>query len=154
MRHELNPISGEHVEEGRLLVIAVSVGRVIGKPNPALQAAALDCARVNSLRLMTCGSGIRRPRRSPWRFFVRSGLSLIGIGGFEFHVTCEWRSRRAHQGIQNVVADSGEGPGANEIAFARLFPIAAYGLVIGIVLGQSHLGPDLESGPAHAVRVR
>ena len=64
IRHELNPICCEHVEERRFLVIAVGIFRIArqAKPIEAFCRIRLD-SRESRRRLMTCGSVVAFQRQ-------------------------------------------------------------------------------------------
>ena len=78
-------------------------------------------------------------------------LAELGERHLELHVARERLVRGAHQRVLEVVADAGQGAGADEIAAADLRLIAAHRVVLGMALGQPHLRPHPQRGAADAV---
>jgi hypothetical protein len=149
--HELDPERGQHVEERRLLVVAAGVDR------RARQAVALAALLGFGLRAGEqpaadhLGIGLEQVEAVAVTVARELLLAELGEGHLELHVARERLVRGAHQRVLEVVADAGQGAGADEIAAADLRLIAAHRVVLGMALGQPHLRPHLQRGAADAV---
>ena len=107
MRHELDPVRGDHIEERRLPVGAVGVARRRAVPLVAVRRCSV-WSRVNSLRLITCGSGFSSGcarHGGSWASSLRPRSGKVASN-------CTLRANnmpgRSHRGILDVVADAGQ----------------------------------------------
>nr|WP_281274431.1 hypothetical protein [Halomonas nitroreducens] len=151
MGHELDPEGRQHVEEGRLAIVAVGLGGVAG------QAAALVAQLGSRLRpgeqpladALGIGGHQVEPVAVPHPGQGR--MALGGKGLVEFHVAGEAGIAGAHQGVAQVVADPGQGALADQLALAQLLAVAAHRRVGRVVRRQAHGIPAGQGGAGGAV---
>src|SRR5690348_8387922 len=116
--HELNPKGGEHIEEGGFLIVAIGLHGTVSVPTATgfrmslwpreqLPADHLRVRLEQSQSIAMPISGECRPAQ-------------IGKRAIELGVPREQLVRRAHERIEDVVADSGDRPEADGITRADL----------------------------------
>ena len=117
MRHELNPEGRDHVEERRLLVIAVRAITVVA--GGGIRLVAGKEAPADDL-------GIGGQQRNAPALPVHGAIAIVagGVdvqireGGFEFHIAAKHRARGTHQGIGKIIADAAERSEPDQLALA------------------------------------
>ena len=138
--HELDPEGGEHIEEGRLLVIAVGVLGVSGLAMAVGAGGAVGLDTGKEFATDDLGIGGQERQAVAMPIAGDGGEPGVGEGGLELDVPRERHAGRPHQGIADVVADSREGPRPDEVAAAELGAVAAH----RFETRQAHLAPGLE----------
>jgi len=144
MGHELNPEGRQHIEERRLLIVAMR---------------AIAIAAASGIRLFAGEEppaddlGIGGEERDAVALPVHGPIAIvpgridvqIRECGFEFHIAAEDRAGRAHQGIGEIVADAVERSEPDQLALAQLLLGGASHLrIVRVGLGQAHLRPCLQ----------
>ena len=75
-------------------------------------------------------------------------------GGLELHVAAEGHARRPHQRIDQIVADTGQGPVGDQVATADLHPVTAHVRIVCMVRREAHGIPAFEGRPGNPVTSR
>ena len=147
MGHELDPEGGEHVEEGRLLVVAVPILRKLRLAVPVgaggrIRLGPREQPAADDLRV---GLQEREPIAVPVAGdFIQTGVREHAV---ERRVVGEERPRGAHEGIAKVVADAGKRAAANQSSGADLFTCAPDVREVRVAGRQPHLGPRPQGRP-------
>src|SRR5215471_10527480 len=79
------------------------------------------------------------------------GLAQIRKRSFKFDISCKPCPSRSHQRIEDVIAYTGGGPSADQLALALLLAGAAHRCKIRIAAGQFHLWPYLDGSSVSSV---
>src|SRR6266508_4731615 len=141
--HELNPKGGERIDVSSLFIVALGLRRVVGQP--AAMVALLGGRLPTGKKFSADHLGVRRQQIEPLAvtIFRRLIQCQFRKSRVEVDVAGERLAGRAHQWVEDVIADACESPEANQIAATLLRSISADRCMKGMVFGKSELLPDL-----------
>src|SRR6266508_6312493 len=141
--HELNPKGGERIDVSSLFIVALGLRRVVGQP--AAMVALLGGRLPTGKKFSADHLGVRRQQIEPLAvtIFRRLIQCQFRKSRVEVDVAGERLTGRAHQRVEDVVANARESPEADRITATSLRSISANSCMKRMVLGKSKLRPDL-----------
>ncbi len=106
VRHELDPVGGENVEERRLLVVAIGVGGIVGKSETRIAGGRVGLRTGEQLAADELRVRSQQTDASAVAVLGKGSPLEIGKRGFKFRVAHEWHTRRTHARVAYVIADA------------------------------------------------
>ena len=151
MCHELNPECSQHIEKRRFQIIAVGIYRKVAVTQALVAAVAWRLLPGEQLPADELGIRLQQTDAISMPVLCQFIQTQPRKGGVELHIAAERHSRRAHQGIDQVIADACQSPVGDQLTIANLSSISTDILITLVIRRQPHRIPLLQGCPGPAI---